>query len=169
LASLGVDYLTKEEVINNKNIKIKLWDTGGQEAYHSISKNYIKRCDGVIIVFDITNKNSFDKMNYWIKLISDNTDSEKNVKQIIIGNKIDLEQERKVKKEEIEKLVSEYNINHFETSAKEDIGIKDAIFSLVNDILKEKEKNNKKQGIKIGKNNKDDEEHSDKNKCCIKV
>ena len=86
--------------------------------YHTLTHNYYKKCDGIIIVFDVSNKESFEKINYWVKAVHDNTDSNKKIKQVIIGNKIDLENERKVTKEEGEKMASSYSLKYFETSAK---------------------------------------------------
>ena len=138
LPSIGVDYLTKEEKINDKIIKIKLWDTAGQEMYHTLTKNYYKKCDGIIIVFDITNKESFDKIHYWVKQIKESTDSNKKINQVIVGNKIDLENERQITKEEGEKMSSAYSLKYFETSAKENIGINEFMLSIINEIAQDK-------------------------------
>ena len=134
---MAIDYLTKEEKIEDKTIKIKLWDTAGQENYHTLTHNYYRKCDGIIIVFDISNKESFDKIHYWIKAIHDNTDSNKKIKQVIVGNKIDLD--RQVTKEEGQKLAESYSLKYFETSAKENIGINEFMLSIITEIIKEKD------------------------------
>ena len=65
MASVGLDYLTKEEQINDKIVKIKLWDSAGQEQFHTLTNNYIRKGDGIIIVFDITNKDTFQHIENW--------------------------------------------------------------------------------------------------------
>ena len=150
---MAVDYLTKEETIGDKIVKIKLWDSAGQEKYHTLTHNYYKKCDGIIIVFDVSNKESFDKINYWVKSIHDNKDSTKNIKQVIVGNKIDLENERQISKEEAEKMASSYSLKYFETSAKENIGINEFMLNLITDILQknDKEKNEDNENIQLEK------------------
>ena len=106
--------------------------------YHTLTKNYYKKCDGIIIVFDITNKESFDKIHYWVKQIKESTDSNKKINQVIVGNKIDLENERQITKEEGEKMSSAYSLKYFETSAKENIGINEFMLSIINEIAQEK-------------------------------
>lgn len=86
-STIGVDFGTKNIIVNNKNVFLEIWDTAGQEIYHSISKNYYNKADGVIIVFDITSKKSFYGAIQWIKEL-------KNVNEtsiiILVGNKNDL-------------------------------------------------------------------------------
>ena len=159
--------MTKEETIDDKNIKIKLWDSAEQEKYHTLTHNYYKKCDGIIIVFDVSNRESFDKINYWVKAIHDNKDSTKIVKQVIVGNKIDLEKERQISKEEGEKMASSYSLKYFETSAKENIGINEFMSNLIADILKEKDnaKNENNENVKMGKGKQELEE--EEKKLCI--
>ena len=133
--------------------------------YHTLTHNYYRKCDGVIIVFDVSNKDTFEKIHYWVKAVHDNTDSSKKIKQVIIGNKIDLENERQVTKEEGEKMACSYSLKYFETSAKKDIGINEFMQSIIKDIIQEKEKGNEEEineNIKLEK--KIDEEK--KGYCC---
>ena len=143
----------KEEQIGDKKVKVKLWDTAGQETYHSLIKNYYRKSDGIIIVFDICNKDSFDKISYWVKSINDNADSRKDIKRIIVGNKIDLAEERKITKEEAEKMASAYSVKYFEASAKDNIGVNDFILSIVTDIIKEREKEKEKKDVEGSNDN----------------
>ena len=161
---MAVDYLTKEETIGDKIVKIKLWDSAGQEKYHTLTHNYYKKCDGIIIVFDVSNKESFDKINYWVKSIHDNKDSAKIIKQVLVGNKIDLENERQISKEEAEKMASSYSLKYFETSAKENIGINEFMLNLITDILQERDnsKNENNENIQLEK---EKEKFEEGNKC----
>lgn len=100
-----------------------------------------------MIVFDVTSENSFDNISFWMKKVNENLEENKNAIIILIGNKIDLINDRKITKEEAEKVANEYNIKYFETSAKDDTGIKEAIKSIINDILE-----NKKNQVEINNN-----------------
>ena len=122
-----------------------MWDTAGQEKFHNITNQYYKRCDVIIIVFDVTNRESFDKISYWVKAIHDNTDSGNKCKQVLIGNKIDLENERQISKEEGEKMASSYKIKYFETSAQLNIGINEFFKSIITEIFNDEEWERKKE------------------------
>ena len=112
---------------------MKIWDTAGQELYKSITKNFYRNSDGVIIVYDVTDRESFEKVQEWVQSISENTDTEKNIQKVLVANKVDLT--RKVTKEEGMKLAEKYNIPFFEASAKLDIGIKDCMTKILTDVL----------------------------------
>ena len=117
LETTGLEFNSKEERINHKIIKVKIWDTAGQEIFHSLTKNFFRKADGIIIVFDVTNKESFDKIHDWVKSVHDNIDSYREMNIIIVGNKIDLDENREVTKEEGVKLSDYYDITYFEASA----------------------------------------------------
>ena len=108
LATVGIEFFTKEEEINGRKIRVKIWDTAGQELYKSITKNFYRNSDGVIIVYDVTDRESFEKVQEWVQSISENTDTEKNIQKVLVANKVDLT--RKVTKEEGMKLAEKYNI-----------------------------------------------------------
>lgn len=131
LATVGLEYFTKEEKVEDKVIRVKIWDTAGQEQYKSLTRNFYRNSDGVIIVYDVTNKSSFEKVQEWVQSINDNTD--KNIKMVLVGNKIDLQ--REVTTDEGKKLADFYKIPFFETSAKENTGISDFIRKIIADVL----------------------------------
>ena len=133
LATVGIEFFTKTEEINGRKITVKIWDTAGQEQYKAITKNYYKNADGVIIVYDVTDRESFEKVQEWVQSISDNTDKDKNVQKVIVANKVDMP--RRVTKEEGMELAEKYNIPFFEASAKTDIGIKDFMTKILTDVL----------------------------------
>ena len=113
--TVGVECRNKKIIINNLEIKLQIWDTSGQEIYRSVTKSIYRNSDALIFVFDITNENSFNHIKDWM------TDSEmvgKDFKKILIGNKSDLIDERKINKETIENYVKLNNMKYFETSAK---------------------------------------------------
>jgi Ras-related protein Rab-1A len=128
---MGIDYFVKEETVDDKVIRVKIWDTAGQEQYKSLTKNFYRKSNGIIIVFDLTDNDSFQTVSGWFKNAKEF--SEENIKMILIGNKFDLT--RVVPYEEAKSLAETLNIPYFETSAKENTGITEAIRKLVADVI----------------------------------
>ena len=171
LATVGLDYYSKDEIFNNKTINVKLWDTAGQERYKSLTQSYFKNAEGVIVAYDITNTESFDNLKFWINSIKANMEN-KNIfiPVIIIGNKTDMEESREILTEDAEKFAEENKYKYFETSAKTGEGIDKAIRDLINQILNQSENNDdqkefRKDSVQIKENT---EEKSGKKKkgCC---
>ena len=134
LATVGIDFKIKTETINNKQYKLFLYDTTGQEKYKSIALNIIKNAQGIILMYDITDRKSFESIPDWIKSVKDAKGS--NFPMILLGNKLDKEDVRVIKEEEGKKLADEYKIKFFETSNKTGTNIQEAGMALVNEILK---------------------------------
>ena len=133
LATIGFNSKSKTKILSNgEKLKICFYDTSGQEKYNSLSFNYIKNSDGILLMYDITKKESFLKIKDWIKNILEHKDEDFPI--LLLGNKCDLEEEREVTKEEGEQLAKELKLIFFETSSKEDINIEKAITELI-DIL----------------------------------
>ena len=99
--TIGVDFKIKSIKIDNKTIKLQIWDTAGQERFKSILSSYYKGANGILLLYDITNINSFKSLSNWLIDIEKN--SSKNVKKILIGNKCDLEGKREVSNDSLEK------------------------------------------------------------------
>ena len=137
-------------MINGKNFIVKIYDTSGQEKYNSMVSNYYKKADGIILVFDLTNKESFDSINKWIKDINDNVDSKK-IKRVLVGNKIDLTDLRVITKEEAEEMAKSYEVKFYETSAKTNEGIGELMEGIVSEVVNEG--NQKGKNIKLEKKN----------------
>ena len=136
LATVGLDYYSKEEIINNKTINIKIWDTAGQERFKALTQSYFRNAEGVMLAFDVTKSESYDNLKDWIVSIKKNLEG-KNIflPLIIVGNKIDMEESREVDKETAEKFATENNYKYFETSAKTGEGVDEAVRNLVNQVL----------------------------------
>ena len=94
LATLGLDYITKKHVRENQEYNIKVWDTAGQERFHTMTQAFYKKAHGIIIVFDITDSQSFKSVSNWMKSIAENANQD--VAIILVGNKVDLADERQV-------------------------------------------------------------------------
>ena len=115
LTTLGVDFKTKFFKFENKKLKINYIDTAGQEKFKSISENYLKGTDGVILVFDLTNKETLDLVNFWADCIKKN--NRDNIGMILFGNKSDLENDRDVTYEEGKNLADKLGCQYYEGSA----------------------------------------------------
>ena len=169
LATVGLDFYTKQEAINNINVLVRLWDTAGQERFKSLTPNYFKNAEGVMLTYDITNTESFENLKFWINSIKTNL-GEKNIiiPIIIVGNKLDKEDMRDITREEAEKFAKENKYKYFETSAKTGEGVDDAIRDLVNQVLEKseqfEEERNERKSIKI--NSEQPEDNVKKKGCC---
>ena len=141
-----MEYFTKEEKLEDKIIRVKIWDTAGQEQYKALTRNFYRNSDGVIIVYDVTQKSTFEKIQEWVQSIVDNT--EKNIKMVLVGNKIDLP--REVTTEEGKKLADFYKIPFFETSAKENAGITEFMRKIIAEVLESFKPN---ENLKLESNN----------------
>ena len=116
IPTTGLDLKTADLLINNKKVRVQLWDTVGQEKYKSITQNLILRVQGIIILFDITNKDSFNNLNEWIKTVREQVGN--NLAILLVGNKCDLEENRLVFKEEANIFAKNEKIKYIETSCK---------------------------------------------------
>ncbi len=149
-----MEYFTKEEKIDDKTIRVKIWDTAGQEQFKSLTRNFYKNSHGVLICYDVTNRKSFEKIKEWVDSIADNASA--NIKIVLVGNKIDLT--RDVTTDEGKKLAESYKIPFFETSAKTDEGINECIRKIITDIISDF-KQNDEGGVKL------DTKSDEKKKC----
>ena len=168
IVTVGLDYSIKQEIIDDKSIQIKIWDTAGQERFKSLTQNYFRNAEGVILTFDVTSTESFGNLKYWISSFKENMEK-KNIfiPVIIIGNKIDLVDSREINKEDAEKFSKEKNYKYFETSAKTGEGVDEAIKELVNQVLKQNgQKDDQKETRNSVQIKKDNEGSGGKKKGC---
>ena len=134
MATIGLDYRLKTMILEDQKIvKIQLWDTAGQDKFRAITRNYYKGASGIILIFDVTNLNSYENIKKWINEIKE--EISENVSIVLIGNKIDNVKERKITKEQGDKLASEIGVKFFETSAKTGEGVNESVFFLVKKIF----------------------------------
>ena len=136
LATIGIDFKTKTLIINNQEIKLKIWDTVGQERFNNIATQYYKGTDGIVLVYDVTNKISYEKIRDWADQILSNTQQEE-ISLVLLGNKCDMEP-RTVTEDMGNELAQELKISYFETSALTGQGIKEAFEKLTKDIMKKR-------------------------------
>ena len=121
-----------EKIIND--IKIDLWDTAGQERFRSMVPMYYKGCKGIIIVFDITDSNSFDGAKKWLNEINQNV---KDIEIFLVGNKLDLSDRRSISREIASRFAKDNYLEYVETSAKENLNI-NALFEMIGQKLSAK-------------------------------
>ena len=134
LSTIGLDYRLKSmELDDGKRIKLQIWDTAGQDRFRAITKNYYKGANGIILIYDVTNIETFENVKNWIAQIKEEANS--NVIIYLAGNKIDVEEENKVvKTEDGQKIADELNIKFYETSAKNGINVNEIFEDLVKKI-----------------------------------
>lgn len=141
-STIGVDFATKELKIplNNElhTIKFQLWDTAGQEKFRSITLSYYRNCCAAVVVCDLTNRESFDSIDYWIDNIKDGCGAF--LELIIIGNKSDLDG-RVVSEYELKEKADKYNIKYYVTSAKKFDATNIPFNILAQDVLEKVKKN----------------------------
>ena len=133
LSTIGIDFQIKNLEINSKKIRLQIWDTAGQERFRNIAKNYYQSSDGFIVVYDITNNESFQTLDYWVEEIKSN--SQELSRMILVGNKCDLEEGRQVKKEEGKDYAKKKELKFYEVSAKNGTNVNKAFDDLIKDIL----------------------------------
>ena len=166
LNTIGMDSKIKDIEIDSKKIKIKIWDSAGQERFRSMQKYYYNKVDGIIFVYDITKKNTLKIIDSWIDEVKENVKGD--ISFILVGNKTDLEEEREVSIIEGEKFAQKYNYHFLECSAANGIGVNEIFDYLVRDILKKKENqfndnNSRDNNFTLDNNGK---ESRNKKKCC---
>ena len=132
IATVGVDYMDKMIEYKNFNIKLQIWDTSGEERYRSITKNFYRNADGLFVVFDLTRKVTYERIKDWI---NEAEEYNKGIKKILIGNKLDLENKREVKKDSAENFAKKNNLKYIETSAKDGTNIKESFDEIIELIL----------------------------------
>ena len=164
--TIGVNLVKKNMTLKNKKIGVTIWDTAGQEKFSAIPEKMIYSSDGFIIVYDITQKKSFEHISKWMEKIKNII---KHPKIIIFGNKIDLNTCREVEKKEGEALALRYNLKYFETSAKNGTNLNEGLESLLLEILEDAENigRRRRNSYKLKQNENKEKNKSDKkNKCC---
>ena len=168
VATIGVEFKTKKINVDGIDITLQIWDTAGQERFRSVTKSFLKGADGIIYVYDVTNKESFDNLKTWINTAEE---SITDFKKIIIGNKIDIEDKKKVSTEMLEKFCEKQNLKGLETSAKNGTNVNEMFELLTKMIIDGKTKEEllikyNNEGKAKGKNIKKKDQKKKKKKFC---
>jgi len=136
LLTIGMDKRNKRLDINGNDIDIFITDTAGEERFRAITKMFYKQADGILVGFSLTEKNSLESVNYWIEQIQANCSKEYPVSLVLVGNKCDDKDNIQVGKKEIDELKQKYGLEYFETSAKENINVKEVFEYLTKLVIK---------------------------------
>ena len=169
VTTIGVEYKTKIVKVNGLDITLQIWDTAGQERFRSLAKSFMQGADGILFVYDITYKKSFDSIKNWIRQTEDVNGS---FQKIIVGNKIDLSNKREVSTDNLNKFCNNNGkAKGIEMSAKLgvnvtetfDILVKDILGNLTNEQIKAKFCKKEKETRNLKNNN---NKNNSKKKCC---
>eukprot|EP00340_Litonotus_pictus_P005264 CAMPEP_0170525704 /NCGR_PEP_ID=MMETSP0209-20121228/11148_1 /TAXON_ID=665100 ORGANISM="Litonotus pictus, Strain P1" /NCGR_SAMPLE_ID=MMETSP0209 /ASSEMBLY_ACC=CAM_ASM_000301 /LENGTH=186 /DNA_ID=CAMNT_0010815089 /DNA_START=78 /DNA_END=638 /DNA_ORIENTATION=+ len=163
--TIGVEFGAKTIDLDNKLVKIQIWDTAGQEAFQAITRTYYKGAVGALLVYDITRKETFLHVAKWLEEVRNN--SSRQIVIILIGNKKDLETKRQVSYEEGESLARENGLMFLEVSAKTAHNVEEAFTVSANKILENIDNNKtdiQKKGFQLEKDKK--KESNDQNCNC---
>jgi small GTP-binding protein len=129
-STIGVDFAMKKITLNNKLIEAQIWDCAGQERYRSISKFYFRGANGIILVYDITKRESFLHIKDWLTEIKDHTAT-----ILLVGNKSDLDFKREVTTEDGTQFARDHGLLFLETSALNGFHVNDAFLSIITEIF----------------------------------
>ncbi|XP_068774064.1 ras-related protein Rab-44 isoform X2 [Struthio camelus] len=128
-ATVGLDYQIKNLIVDNKLFALRLWDSAGQERYHSITKQFFRKADGVVLMYDITSEYSFADVRYWLSCIQEG--AEDGIAILLLGNKTDCAAERQVPTKEGERLAQEHQLTFYECSAASGHNVSESMVSLI--------------------------------------
>ena len=164
VTTIGVDFKIKTLIIEGKSVKLQIWDTAGQERFRNIVSSYYKGAQGIMMVYDITDLESFRYLDSWLKEIEKN--ASKNVYKILVGNKNDLEKNRKVTFEKGKEFANLHGMKFFETSAKENRNVEEAFKEMTKDIINSLKKVNEKANASFVIEKKKGKDLNKKGRCC---
>jgi small GTP-binding protein len=157
ISTIGIDFNVKIVALDkDTKVKLQVWDTCGQERFRALTRSYYRNAQAIIIVYDITSRESFEKSKVWIKEVENYVD--KSVLVVLVGNKTDLYPKRKIEYFEGHKLAEENGMNFFEVSAKYDNNI-ETLFRFIGETLYEEKKILKQKNLLALEKKK-------KKKCC---
>ncbi len=131
--TIGVDFKIKTFNIDSKKIKMQIWDTAGQERFKNIIASYYRGAHGILLLYDVTDKDSFKNLSNWLIEIEKN--ASKNVLKVLIGNKCDLEDKRVVTFNQGKEFADTYGLKFIETSAKKNLNVNEAFETLGRELM----------------------------------
>ena len=136
MMTIGLDYRLKTmKLKSGKDVKLQIWDTAGQDRFRSITKNFYRGSHGIILIYDVTSIRSFENVKTWVEQIHEEISDK--VVIYLVGNKMDMTEERKVSTEEGKKLAEELGLPFTETSAKTGENIEKIFEDIIEDLDKE--------------------------------
>ncbi|XP_018335926.1 ras-related protein Rab-35-like [Agrilus planipennis] len=164
ITTIGVDFKIKTVNIDGQRVKLQIWDTAGQERFRTITSTYYRGTHGVIVVYDVTNGETFANVKRWLHEIEQNCDV---VNRVLVGNKNDCPDRKVVLTEDAKRFADTMGIQLFETSAKDNINVEEMFLSVTRLVLRSKQEMKERQNVtsndtvNLRKSNK-----QGKKKCC---
>jgi len=134
ISTIGVDFKIKTIDLEGKTVKLQIWDTAGQERFRTITSSYYRGAHGIIIVYDVTDKESFNNVKHWIQEI--NKYAADGVQKLMVGNKCDLQSKKVVSYDEAKEFADSEGIQFMETSAKNSHNVEEAFRKMAGEIKK---------------------------------
>ncbi|KAL6769909.1 FAP353 [Auxenochlorella protothecoides x Auxenochlorella symbiontica] len=132
ISTIGVDFKIRTVELDSKVIKLQIWDTAGQERFRTITSSYYRGAHGIIVVFDVTDSESFDNVKQWLNEID--RYANENVNKLLVGNKVDLVGKRAVDYETAKAFADEIGVPYIETSAKAATNVEQAFMTMAGEI-----------------------------------
>ncbi len=154
--TIGFDYRSEIITIDEKKVKLQIWDTAGQDRYRSMTKNLYHKAQGVVLMFDVTCESSFNSIKSWLKSIKDMSGDKMTI--VLVGNKIDDEKNRKISEEEAKELANENGLEYIAASGKANINVKETFYALAKNIMGRKLAFDSVEGKKLKRRNSDKDE-----------
>ncbi|KAK8808498.1 hypothetical protein WA158_008399 [Blastocystis sp. Blastoise] len=164
ITTIGVDFKIRTVDIDGKTVKLQIWDTAGQERFRTITSSYYRGATGIIIVYDVTDQDSFNNVKQWLHEID--RYANENVNKLLVGNKCDLTAKKVIGYETAKEFADSLGIEFVETSAKNATNVETAFLTMAREIMKKQRDapeagKEKKKLVVAAKNNKED-----KKGCC---
>ncbi|XP_052684564.1 ras-related protein Rab-37-like isoform X7 [Crassostrea angulata] len=135
-ATVGIGFTNKVVDVEGTKVKLQIWDTAGQERFRSITRAYYRDANALLLLYDVSNKASFDNIRAWLGEI--NEYAQEDVVIMLLGNKADMTSERVIRTEDGERLANEYNVAFMETSAKTGMNVDLAFMAVAKDLKMKK-------------------------------
>ncbi|XP_077991023.1 ras-related protein Rab-15-like [Glandiceps talaboti] len=143
ISTIGIDFKMKTIQVDGKRIRIQIWDTAGQERYETITKQYYRRAQGVILMYDMTNETSFQNIKKWVNLVSECAPED--IEIMLVANKSDVRLNKVVSRQQGEQLAKQLNAPFYETSAYTDTNVDEAFLELTKTVMQRHKKEIEKQ------------------------
>lgn len=142
IATIGIDFKVKTVTLSQNDqkfkVKVQVWDTAGQERFRTITNAYYRGAEAVVLVYDVTDKHSFNKLSYWMDEVTEHTTNRNPIK-VVVGNKTDDVDKRQITKEEGKEFVEKKGYLFFEASSLSGDNVNDSFMEIAQRVFKQRE------------------------------
>lgn len=156
-ATIGIDFLSKTMYLDDRTIRLQLWDTAGQERFRSLIPSYIRDSSVAVVVYDVSNKNSYDNTSKWIEEVKQERGDD--VIIVLVGNKVDLS-EKEVNNDQVKEYCDNNGILFIETSAKSGFNVKQLFKRIALALPANEQDNSQNENVKIQVDNQQADQQS---------